>query len=468
MSQITICSLCGHENSAEVNFCSKCRARLNRNQLEEATNEKLSWYAKLADYNFSVVRTRSSSFVILAFLALIFLWQCTPVSEIFEETLVPTTSMELVPDDNTSWGAFGKNASGSSYTQDNGTKFAGNISWLYRTTEPLTTVPVISNGHAFLASGDNRLIKLDTKSGDVLWSITLTGPPDSSPALTADSVYIGLKDHRIISIDRSTGDINWEYTTDNPVFSSPTIKDGKLYIGSADNNLYALDAHTGKVIWKYATDSQIYTGIASNDEIVATISSDKHLHVVSAMDGQLRLKYRTAFSRGSTLIDDFIIYVSDENGGIRAIDWREKHYPFEYTIRNIKLQLFIWGIGAFPEQKGLIWSFRQKRDRFTGSMAIDDNNVYGSTSSGKLIALNKHTGQISWTFEPKIPISSSPSIAGNKILVGDTSGYLHLIDSMSGNLVRSFLVNEGVTSTPILVEKTLFVTSNKGTLYAIR
>ena len=101
-------------------------------------------------------------------------------------------------------------------------------------------------------------------------------------------------------------------------------------------------------------------------------------------------------------------------------------------------------------------------------MAVDQNNIYGSTSSGALIALDKLSGQVSWRFEPKIPISSSPSIAGSKILVGDTSGYLHMLDSISGKLLRSLLVDEGITSTPILVDKTLFVTSNKGTLYAIR
>lgn len=468
MSQINVCSLCGHENSAEVKFCSKCRVHLNRDQLEATHNETSPWYQKLTGYKIHVAHPRLIPIVILGFLGFIVFWQCTPFSQIFDEDLVPKTSIELVTDDTTSWGAFGKNASGSSYTQDTDTTFAGKISWIYETTKPLTTVPVVSDGTVFLATGDNRLLKLDAKSGAVLWALTLTGPPDSSPALTNDSLYIGLRDHRVLSIDRSNGDINWEYSTGNPVYSSPTIKDGKLYIGSADNNLYALDALTGDLIWKYSSGSQIYTGVTSNDEIVAMISSDKHLHVVSALDGQLNLKYRTALSRGPTLIDNFMIYVSDENGGIRAIDWREKHHLFERTIRSIKLQLFIWGIGEFPEQKGLVWGFRHKRDTYTGNMAVDRNNIYSSTSSGKLIALDKLSGQISWTFEPKIPISSSPSIAGNRVIVGDASGYLHILDSSSGKLLRSLLVDEGVTSTPILVDQTLFVTTNKGTLYAIR
>ena len=139
MSQFTVCSLCGYENAAELKFCSKCRARLNSNQLKAKHNETSPWYQKITGYKFYVVHSRLIHIVILGFLGFIIFWQCTPFSQIFDEDLVPKTSIELVTDDTTSWGAFGKNASGSSYTQDNDTIFAGRISWIYETTKPLTT-----------------------------------------------------------------------------------------------------------------------------------------------------------------------------------------------------------------------------------------------------------------------------------------------------------------------------------------
>ena len=93
-----------------------------------------------------------------------------------------------------------------------------------------------------------------------------------------------------------------------------------VYVGSTDYHLYAFDAATGNRLWRYEAGAQINSDVAVTQDVVIVMSSDDRLHLVDTRSGEGRLKYRTAFSRGSPAIEGSLVYVSDKNGGVRAID----------------------------------------------------------------------------------------------------------------------------------------------------
>ena len=137
-------------------------------------------------------------------------------------------------------------------------------------------------------------------------------------------------------------------------------------------------------------------------------------------------------------------------------------------MRRVRLEGFLWGIASFPDQKGLVWSFRQPEDRFTGKPAVDAKKVYAATVGGLLVALDKLTGRPAWTFETDVRIGSSPSIVGETLIFGDLEGDLHALDARWGGRLWVRRLGGGISSTPVFANDLLYISSLDGSLYAFR
>ena len=58
-------------------------------------------------------------------------------------------------------------------------------------------------------------------------------------------------------------------------------------------------------------------------------------------------------------------------------------------------------------------------------------------------------------------------MVGQTVFVGDESGRLYSIDALTGDLRWEFVADDSISSTPVVANKTLYVSSLSGTLYAI-
>ena len=467
MSNVRLCRLCGHSNEIDWVFCSNCRGRLERRAGFVRRALVVPWFKRRPWDRWDRRVGRRVLFVLAATLMASGVWIVYDTVGPGGRAPLPSTDLSALPVPG-DWPAVGRDPAASSYAPYDGPIPHGDLVWRFDTEAPLLTSPAVVDGRVYLATGDRRLVALDGETGELLWTLPLTGPVDSSPAVAGDNVYFGLRDHRFLAVDRNTGVKRWEYKTDNPVFSSPTVLGGIVYVGSADYHLYAFDAATGKRLWKYKAGAQINSDVAVTQDVVIVMSSDDRLHLVDARTGDGRFEYRTAFSRGSPAIEGSLVYVSDENGGLRAIDWRKRFYPLERFVRRVRLEAFLWGIASFPDQKGLVWSFRQPEDRFTGKPAIDAKNVYAATVGGLLVALDKLTGRPAWTFETDVKTGSSPSVVGDTVLYGDLEGDLHALDARSGDRLWVRRLGGGISSTPVFANDLLYVSSLDGSLYAFR
>lgn len=198
---------------------------------------------------------------------------------------------------------------------------------------------------------------------------------------------------------------------------SPVYDGERIYAASRNGDVYALDKKDGSRIWHTDLDDE-----EENDD-----------------------RRSTRLSGGITLEGDNL-YITSENGYIYALD----------TVDG-----------------ALKWKFNVGEE-IVSAPCVGISNVIALTISGKLVAVDTHTGEKTWiTGSDNSMISlrgdSTPiAIAGGVIMYGTSDGKINIVHENNGILVRSLVVGiprgstrlarlVDVTNTPLMISNELYV-----------
>ena len=460
----TSCRICGEENSPEAQYCSNCRSRLSMDEV--ATGETAA--ARRIGFLAGARRRRVILWAVAVAIVIVTGGWIGYANLVSARSLPPPSSDISSAPVAGDWPMVQREPAHSAFAAGGAAELAGNVKWRFEIDTPIFSSPAAVGDRLYVSTGDKRILALDAVSGDLLWEHTVLGPVNSSPAVAGDLVYVGLRDGRVLALNRETGEKRWDFQTADLVYSSPAVYQGVVYIGSWDSRLYALDAITGEERWNYLTGGHITSDPAVNQEVTAVISQDWYLNLIDLATGKHRLDFKLASASGSPTIHGRLVFVADERGVVRAIDWQEREARFEKASRRLKTQLFAFGLtDSLPSSKGFVWGFRRPGERFVGTPAVANETVYAGSASGNLYALEEFTGELVWSFAGESRITTSPSVLGQTVFVGDESGRLYSIDAITGELRWEFVADDSISSTPVVANNTLYVASQGGTLYAI-
>lgn len=259
------------------------------------------------------------------------------------------------------------------------------------------------------------------------------GFDETFPLLTfVDGVLcVGNDSGVVYGFDAETGDLEWTYDEYPYEIDSPvTGHDGVVYVGAGsqprggpidlddetiNGGVYALEAATGEEIW--STDFADFTDV---------------FWFASAPTVQNGRVYVVASRNGSG--GDWKLFAFDADTG--DLDW-------EHEFDN-------WGHDAPTVAGGLVLS----------------GMVNGVT------ALDAETGAVEW-IRDDLPSTAAVTVVGDTVFAGsqaDSSdhGMIHALDLASGESRWTWEKADGhITNTPIVVNGTLFVGTQEGTLYAL-
>jgi outer membrane protein assembly factor BamB len=157
----------------------------------------------------------------------------------------------------------------------------------------------------------------------------------------------------------------------------PVVAGGRLFLSTFDGRFYALDARTGRAVWRWNSNRCGWASpaIAGTLVIQTFIGRSCGLDVPGA-DGEV-----VAFDRRSG-----------------AIRWRRTIAPTE------------------------------------SSPLVADGLVYIGDWSGRVSALNVHTGATRWTFQTGGAVKSSAALAGGRIFIGSYDGHVYALNARTGRL----------------------------------
>lgn len=267
-------------------------------------------------------------------------------------------------------------------------------------------------------------IAFDTKTGDTYWTKCVANGGYGAPAITEDAFVLPTKFTNIIALSKEDGRELWQVETNCRVRSPLNIVENKIYFSSG-GTIFELESD-GKVTNQWHCEGAFFYGSIDvfNELIISlgTIEDDQGDSVIKvfAFHKKGNLVYSLPVSKSAVVSADTI-----------GVTWQNEIG-------------FIGGdnlIMSFRANDGkILWT--SKVEGFAGRQAcsIDDKNVYYSTLSGVVGALNIINGAHVWSINTKDTTIVSPiSVVGNHILVL-ADAHLNVLKSNSGQLISKMPV----------------------------
>lgn len=272
----------------------------------------------------------------------------------------------------------------------------GKTVWQQKTKLPITSGVAAGYGVVVIATAKGEVLALNPANGQTLWRKPLLAPVLASAALSAETIVIQSNDGKVYGLDSKTGEKRWVYDTPVPSLSlrgyaTPLIDENLVIVATATGKIVALDVNTGIAQW---------------ESRIATSEGRSELARMVDVDGDMLL----------TINKD--LYVASYQGQLAALNIKDKPDPL-WTLPTSTTQSLAEGLG----------------------------NVYVVDAASSIISVDQETGKVVWKQSDFAWRGlSNPVVVGNYLVVGDSSGYLHIMAQSDGRLlgrssVRGAVVN---------------------------
>jgi len=333
----------------------------------------------------------------------------------------------------------------------------------------ITSEPVVANNVIYTLDAAAKLSAVNPQ-GAVVWSKDLTPSGENAldgfgggVAVGKGQIFASTGFGEVIALAESDGDEQWRQELDGAVRAAPTVLGDKVFVVARDDKSYGLDAENGRIKWRLQS--------ASGDAGVVGGASPAAIGPIVVMP-----------------------FASGEVVGALARNGRQ-----------------VWSAAVSGGRRGMV---RSRISDITGDPVIDGDRVYVANQSGRLVALDRRSGERLWNVRdgslgPALPVGGSlfyvsdearlvrvsaedgseiwaetlpqyqgskhrddavqhygPVLAGGRLIVAGSDGQLRSFDPASGEMVEAVAIPGGAASSPAIANGVLYVLSQSGKLHA--
>ncbi len=262
------------------------------------------------------------------------------------------------------------------------------------------------------------------------WSVNLGSSITSPILLDANNVYITLPGEKILALSRMNGKTLWVFPLQGrlPAGSAVTHYDGRLYAATSKGFLYRLSP-LGTADWIKKLDTEILTRPFAQGSSLFVMGNDGNLYRLGADDGEVKGTYALgSFNRGA--IDSRMnrIYLAGRSGNLVCFDhekiavlWRYEtgapvsHVPIadRHGVCVLTDSGEVHGIGLSGERR---WKV-DLGSRSGLKATLSGNDLY-VISERVLYMLDRHNGEVKWSYVTEAGPGTPVVVAGRNILFG--------------------------------------------------
>ncbi|MFC0225072.1 outer membrane protein assembly factor BamB [Serratia aquatilis] len=273
--------------------------------------------------------------------------------------------------------------------------------------------------------------------------------------VSGSNVYIGSERAVVFALNTQDGNVAWQTKVAGEAISRPVVADGMVLIHTTNGQLQALNEADGAIKWTVNLDTPTLSLRGESAPAVAfgaaVVGGDNgRVSAVLMQQGQLIWQQRVSQPSGATEIDrlndidttpvivDNVVYALGYNGNLTALDLRSGQ---------------------------IIW----KRDMGSvNDFIVDAGRIYVVDQTDRIVASNAEGGAKVWEQNDLLHRNLTPPVLYNGYLVvGDSQGYLHWVNTTDGRFVAQQQVDSsGFLSAPIVAGDKLLIQARGGKVYA--
>ena len=331
--------------------------------------------------------------------------------------------------------------------------------------------PAVAYDKVITASRAGEVIALDVSSGNTVWSTdireleTKSGFFESKksallnggPVAGSDKVFIGSENGKLIALNAQTGELSWQAKVKGEVIAPPAIDSGFIVVNTASGIVKAFDITNGEERWKAEQEVPALTlrgvsapAIAGGGVIVGSATGGLTVYILE--NGQQGWTAELGEASGNTELE-------------RVVDVDSKPLIFGDKIYSVSSR---GNLAAIDIRSGrVLWKRQYSSYR---ELSISGNTLFLTDVKGHIYAIDRNTGLERWS---QLALTNrgvtGPAVVGNYVVVGDFEGYLHWLNSETGDIVaRYHLDSSGIYNTPTAENDMIYVQSRDGGLVAIK
>lgn len=320
-------------------------------------------------------------------------------------------------------------------------------------TANLKLKPEIVGNVIYTADTSGLVQAVNKTDGKLLWSKKMTNGIVSGPTVSAGSIALGTDASTIVLLKQVDGSELWQGKVSSEVLSKPIIINNKIIAKTIDGNLYAFDLVNGKQLWvsEHGAPSLILKASSSPviiDNSLALVGySDGKMDAVDIQTGRLVWQRSIAFATGASDVERLVDIDADP------------------IVRGnvVYLASYQGYVGALSLTDGqFIW---RKPASVYKNMAIDGNTLYITDSDDVVWAINRQNGQVNWKqVALKARGLTEPVLMGNRLVIADKTGLLHVLATQNGELVSRAQLGGAVSIAPTASDRNVYIMTANGKL----
>ena len=283
---------------------------------------------------------------------------------------------------------------------------------------------------AYLAKG-SFVYAINLSNGSVAWQYPAEEADSkesyfADPFLSEDGQLLLAStgtNHSLTSLNPANGSMNWTFSDAEGVWiANPIVVDETVYAPNTDGKLYALDLN-GSFLWAKHIGGALWAQPVSDGNLLYITSLDHHLYAFDMQKKEVvwDIELSGAIPGAVALGANGQLYLGSCGSALVAIDSQSHEFIWKTPI------------------EGWVWD----------APVLDADTLYVGDLEGYFHAINTADGSENWdAFQPNGPITGSPLIADNLIVVGTESGTAYAVDH-EGNIIWQQTIGGQLYTNPV-------------------
>ena len=302
-----------------------------------------------------------------------------------------------------------------------------------------------------LATGEGTVTTLDARTGGVIGQVSAGAPLSAGVGSDGTVSAVVTRANQVVALEG--GRELWRHRLPTQSYTAPLVAGGRVFVLGADRSLTALDGKSGAKLWSLQRPAeplvlrQAGVLLAVGNTLVAGMAG--RMVGINPDDGGVRWEAPIAAARGTNDVERLVDLVG----------------PVSRQGSVVCARAFQTAIGCVDAADGTLrWS--KPANGATG-LAGDGQQLYGAEADGQVMAWRADTGERAWQTERlKWRQLTGPLVLGRSVVVGDSTGLVHLLSRQDGSALDRFATDgSGIAATPVAAGNTLVVVTRAGGVY---